>query len=290
MDKERSYAFTPCEEGDLDKIEEALRRHSDSFAPPIEGVEESQIVLKVLDPQGVIIAGCTASVDSWGVLNVDDLWVSKRYRHKGIGSKLVEQIERIGRERGCYLSLLGTFDFQAPEFYEKLGYTLFNIWEDYPIGHANYSFYKRLDQAAHEESPLPYWIEVGEEEDGEFISDQLAAYNASRVPIAHGRLPFDRKITDEEGNLVGGYAGGNSKRDAAMLDMLWVDEAYRGQGIGTALLEAAEREAINLGAYVMFVGAFDWQVGFFRRRGYAVTGELQDCPKGHTYYSLEKRL
>lgn len=209
---------------------------------------------------------------------------------QGHRRKAIKQVERIAKEKGCYLSLLGTFDFQAPEFYEKMGYTLFNIWEDFPKGHANYTFYKRLDQTPAKEDPLPYWIEPGDEEDGDYIDDQLAAFNKARVPFAHGYLPFDAKITDENGNLVAGYAGGNSGWDAAMINMLWVDEPHRHKGLGTALLQAAEREAINLGAYLMLVGAFEWQVDIFLRHGYVVTSELKDCPKGHTYYSLIKRL
>jgi GNAT superfamily N-acetyltransferase len=70
-----------------------------------------------------------------------------------------------------------------------------------------------------------------------------------------------------------------------------VDELYRGKGIGSALLRAFEREAKENGAYRLAVEPFDWNVGFFRKNGYEkVTGVLEDYPKGHTMYCMEKPL
>ena len=41
----------------------------------------------------------------------------------------------------------------------------------------------------------------------------------------------------------------------------------------------------------MFIEAFDWNVGFFKKNGYErVTGMLEDYPKGHVMYCMEKPL
>ena len=55
-------------------------------------------------------------------------------------------------------------------------------------------------------------------------------------------------------------------------------------------LAEIEREARENGAYVMFANAGDWNAGFFRKNGFAVKGKLEDYPKGHMAYELEKRL
>ena len=39
---------------------------------------------------------------------------------------------------------LDTFDFQAPEFYKKLGFSQFGEIVDYPPGHSRHYFQKRL--------------------------------------------------------------------------------------------------------------------------------------------------
>jgi hypothetical protein len=37
--------------------------------------------------------------------------------------------------RGCCHAYLDTFDFQAPGFYRKLGYSEWGVLEDFPPGH-----------------------------------------------------------------------------------------------------------------------------------------------------------
>lgn len=43
-------------------------------------------------------------------------------RRQGIGSQLLAEAERIGRERGARNAALETFEWQAPELYAKHGY------------------------------------------------------------------------------------------------------------------------------------------------------------------------
>ena len=56
---------------------------------------------------------------------LDDLWVDERYRHHGIGSILLREVERIAREKGCLVVTHCTASFVARPFYEKHGYTVF---------------------------------------------------------------------------------------------------------------------------------------------------------------------
>ena len=73
--------------------------------------------------------------------------------------------------------------------------------------------------------------------------------------------------------------------------MIWVDESFRNNGIGSELLAKTESEAKELGAYFSLAeGVFDWQDRFFRKNGYLESGVLDDVPKGHRMYVLEKRF
>ena len=59
---------------------------------------------------------------------------------------------------------------------------------------------------------------------------------------------------------------------------------------GKTLL-AFEREAGENGADTVFIEAYDWNVEFFRKNGYeTVTGVLEDYPRGHTMYCMQKPL
>ena len=50
--------------------------------------------------------------------------------------------------RGCVGAWLDTHSFQARPFYEKLGYTVFGVLENFPPGHTRYYLRKSLAPAA----------------------------------------------------------------------------------------------------------------------------------------------
>jgi hypothetical protein len=56
----------------------------------------------------------------------------------------MEYTEKIAREKGAYISLIDTFDFQAEGFYLKNGYKPFGELKDFPKGHRRIYFSKEL--------------------------------------------------------------------------------------------------------------------------------------------------
>jgi ribosomal protein S18 acetylase RimI-like enzyme len=91
---------------------------------------------------GAVMAGLDASFYA-GWLFVNNLWVHAELRRQGIGRRLLQEAERRAMERGCHSVWLDTFSFQAPGFYQKLGYEVFGVL-DYPPGHRRYFLKKRL--------------------------------------------------------------------------------------------------------------------------------------------------
>lgn len=102
------------------------------------------IVKKIVDDEGNIIAGCYAKMYCWNVIYIDILWVSEKYRKNGFGTRLLHKIEQIAVEEKCSLIHLDTFDFQAKDFYVHHGYEVFGVLEDCPKGHCRYYLKKRL--------------------------------------------------------------------------------------------------------------------------------------------------
>jgi GNAT superfamily N-acetyltransferase len=96
------------------------------------------------DEAGQVIAGIIAALHAWKVLYVDIMYVEAGHRGKGYGRLLLEKAEGKAKSLGCYLSYLDTLDFQAKEFYEKMGYSVFGVLEDCPRGHNFYYMQKRL--------------------------------------------------------------------------------------------------------------------------------------------------
>lgn len=129
--------------------------------------------------------------------------------------------------------------------------------------------------------------------DDEFIEDKLVEYNLSMEPATQGKLfeSISRKIVDEEGNIIAGCLAIMYCWNVVAIDIIWVDEQYRGQGLGSMLLGEVEHEAMEKGCHLVHLDTFDFQAkGFYEKNGYSVFGILEDCPKGHIRYYLKKTL
>lgn len=103
-----------------------------------------EINLNVKDPEGNIIAGIL-SVFCWTWLEVDILWVDENYRGQGYGSRLLIEVEKIVKDKGCTFIKLNTFSFQAPDFYKKYGYKVIAAIDNAPKGHKHYYLIKELN-------------------------------------------------------------------------------------------------------------------------------------------------
>ena len=78
-------------------------------------------------------------------LKVNILTVHSACRKQGIGTQLMREAEQLTIARGCRYAYLDTMDYQAPAFYEHLGYTLSGRLPDWDShGHAKLLFTKKL--------------------------------------------------------------------------------------------------------------------------------------------------
>ena len=80
-----------------------------------------------IQKNGRIVAGIVA-YGTFDTLEVEFLFVEEDCRQEGLGRKLLTHAENAARGAGLKRVLLNTYSYQAPGFYEKLGYTeLFRI-------------------------------------------------------------------------------------------------------------------------------------------------------------------
>ena len=288
------FDMMPCSEEDAEYIEEQAGRAFDTIAPPEEDAEEEEFVYKAIDEGGGLLGGCILAVDERKTASIFDLWVEEAYRCKGIASALIQEAEKKARELGCCLAMVGTFDFQAKSLYENHGYMVNDTMSGVPKGHEHYFMTKRLDRTVIERNPSNtngYEIIPGGEEDAESLSSRLRRHDEAFAPREHEYVCIAKKVTDESGRIIAGLVGGVDGWNGTDIDSFWVDDPYRRQGIGTRLLREFEREAKENGASAVFIEAYDWNVGFFRKNGYeTVTGMLEDYPRGHTMYCMQKSL
>jgi GNAT superfamily N-acetyltransferase len=126
---------------DLDFLEDQIN----TYNVAVTGIVDwHPLAIFVRDQQRHIIAGVNGGM--WaGYLEVKNLWVREDRRGQGLGRQLLLAAEQEARARGCTQVLLDTHDFQAPEFYKKLGYSVFGVFEGIGGQYNRYYLRKQLD-------------------------------------------------------------------------------------------------------------------------------------------------
>jgi GNAT superfamily N-acetyltransferase len=103
--------------------------------------------LFVLDTEGLVIGGLTGqthSIPEW--LEISVIWVAEAWRGQGLGRQLMQLAEEEAKRQGCRYTRLATGNYQAPDFYPKLGYQLYGRLDNCPQGETVYFFYKQLSE------------------------------------------------------------------------------------------------------------------------------------------------
>jgi ribosomal protein S18 acetylase RimI-like enzyme len=121
-----------------------LDQHINAFNAATTGITDGRLLsLFLRDEQGAIVAGLYGW--TWGgCLEIKYLWVAEAWRGRGHGTRLLAAAEREAIARGCTQAMLDTHSFQAPLFYQRAGYTIFGVIDNYPVGHAKYYLKKQL--------------------------------------------------------------------------------------------------------------------------------------------------
>jgi GNAT superfamily N-acetyltransferase len=121
----------------------------------------------------------------------------------------------------------------------------------------------------------------------------LSAYNEAQVGPDPVRQPENHVCIvarDGEGRVRGGLQGVAVGAWLA-IDLVWVEEAFRGRGLGSRLLAEAEDEGRRRGCQWSILATFDYQApNFYSRRGYVEYARMEDFPYGHTRFQLRKAL
>ena len=104
--------------------------------------------------------------------------------------------------------------------------------------------------------------------------------------LERSETPNPALVCEWMGGLTGYIWGG-----WLHLNFVWVMEALRRQGYGSQLMDAAEAFAAERGAFAATLETHSFQAPeFYAKRGYAIFGQLDDYPPGHTKLFLRKRL
>jgi GNAT superfamily N-acetyltransferase len=122
-----------------------------------------------------------------------------------------------------------------------------------------------------------------------YLEDRIYEFNSATTGITNGEwLAFFER--DEIGRIVAGISG-DTWGGVLEIRQLWVDESRRSEGLGTKLLEAAEREGRRRGCTQVVLMTFSFQApAFYAKHGFEVVAALDDHPRGHRNLLLRKVL
>ncbi|MDE5430184.1 GNAT family N-acetyltransferase [Elizabethkingia meningoseptica] len=126
-----------------DLISGFLNQYNQDRSVSFEGEVNEDLEIIMYDQHEII--GGIIGRSLWGTLEIKRLAVHPDYRHKGIGSKLIAAAEEEAKKRQCGYLSLNTFSYQAPEFYEKMGFKKIGTEKDFPRGFKRYFYQKKID-------------------------------------------------------------------------------------------------------------------------------------------------
>jgi ribosomal protein S18 acetylase RimI-like enzyme len=106
---------------DLKKeIYEGFKHH----AVTMTGYNELSDPIAFVANNNNLFAGAIVVQLFWGALHIKNLYIDTSYRHKGLGTRLMEYAFNFGYEKKCSFAFTETMSFQALEFYKKVGFQL----------------------------------------------------------------------------------------------------------------------------------------------------------------------
>ena len=94
---------------------------------------------------GKLIAGLVACITAFKILYVSSVFVDEEYRRKGIGARMIREMEKRAMAMGVNTVRLDTFNWQGKDFYEALDYQCVGHYDNAEEGYSEYFFLKRIN-------------------------------------------------------------------------------------------------------------------------------------------------
>lgn len=114
---------------DLKTLLDGLIRHSWAEDKPLDALP---VCLFCRTDQGTILAGAEGRFYThYKTYFLENLWVDNSLRRKGVGSRLMQELEKDLKARDTKMIYVDTFSFQALDFYLRFGYETFGTL-DFP--------------------------------------------------------------------------------------------------------------------------------------------------------------
>ena len=131
------HDFSPME---IDGLEDRLYEHNRAAV----GRDDGEGLGFVIEDETGRMLGAAAGYTWAGVSEIKQMWVDPAFRGRGFGQTLLGAMVAEARRRGVSRIWVASYDFQAPELYERAGFKRVAELRDWPEGHTNVILCKTL--------------------------------------------------------------------------------------------------------------------------------------------------
>jgi GNAT superfamily N-acetyltransferase len=123
------------------------------------------------------------------------------------------------------------------------------------------------------------------------ILDGVRAFNAAFFPDERPGRDLAIAIRDPQTRAVLGGLWGRTAGGWLAIELIFVPEALRGQGIASRLVAMAEAEALARDCHSAWLDTLNPEaLRLYEKLGYRRFGELKDYPRGGSRHFLQKQL
>ena len=291
--------------GDIQLLEQRIYE----FNVQTTGIADGKLLASFLrDGEGMVLGGVFGW--TWGATcYVRYLFVPAETRNRGHGSRLMAIVEAEASARGCKQIVLETHDFQAPQFYCKLGFEVTGRVCDYPCGHQYLTLVKRLGRETGKEAAQAAFFRIRRALPGEAAllsrlcmrSKAHWGYDAQFLERASRSLRIDPAAIDAGRVFVATGASGGvlgvadccALPESGAFDLLhlFIEPSSLRQGVGRALFEAACAWCVAQGGRRLLIQSDPNAALFYQRLGARLIGETpSDAVPDRMLPLLEYRL
>jgi GNAT superfamily N-acetyltransferase len=121
------------------------------------------------------------------------------------------------------------------------------------------------------------------------IAGPLGRFNEMQTGQLENSRPLAILVSHPDTAEILGGLWGETMFSHLHVNLLFLPESLRRNGIGRQLMKDAEREAIRRGCRGAWLDTYSFQArGFYERLGYKMFGTIDDYPPGHSRIFLKK--
>ena len=262
--------------------------------------------------EGQVIAGVVAQINQGGytgdTCKLYFLWVDPACRHHGLGSAIMYELERYAQIRNCFdISI----DFKNDQehrflqsFFEKFGFITEDITTS-SVADKSPCMSKVIVSDAIDFQPVlhdkvlvidgnEYHLSIESKVAPELKSKYVEFYSTGIAPTSHEFFTVFMTSPTEE--IIAGAIGQIKFIDGirfCKVDEFWVDEACRGQNLGTKIMDQIITYARSKSCEFIKLYTLDFLArGFYEKQGFVVIATFPKTasPHSYEYYMLRKIL